>query len=93
MTLTCYGTGRSRKVRSFGYFICNLPAPLFEFERGLGNIESDRESVAERAFKNVDLLLLPTVPTTTPLIADAARNPPALSAENTLFANCYGLQP
>jgi aspartyl-tRNA(Asn)/glutamyl-tRNA(Gln) amidotransferase subunit A len=79
------------KVRSFGYSLCNVPAPLFEFKQGLGNIESDRESVAERAFKNVDLLLLPTVPTTTPLIADATRNPQALPSENTLFANYYGL--
>jgi Asp-tRNA(Asn)/Glu-tRNA(Gln) amidotransferase A subunit family amidase len=76
--------GAIEKVRSFGHSTCNVPAPLFEFERGLGIIESDRESVAERAFKNVDLLLFPTVPTTMPLIADAARNPQALSAENTL---------
>jgi aspartyl-tRNA(Asn)/glutamyl-tRNA(Gln) amidotransferase subunit A len=79
------------KVRSLGYSIGNVPAPLVKFGRGVDNIESDRKSVAEQAFKDVDLLLLPTVPTTTPLIADAARNPQDLSAENTLFANYYGL--
>lgn len=79
------------KIRSLGYSICNVPVPRVDFGRGVGNIASDRESVAESAFKDVDLLLMPTVPTTTPLIVDAARNPQALSSEHTLFANYYGL--
>jgi len=59
--------------------------------RNLENIKEDRASVADRAFADIDLLVLPTTTTTVPRIEDARGNPQALSPENTLFANYYGL--
>jgi aspartyl-tRNA(Asn)/glutamyl-tRNA(Gln) amidotransferase subunit A len=44
-----------------------------------------------KLFKDVDLLLLPTTTQTTPTVKEATGNPLALSAENTMFANYYGL--
>ena len=59
--------------------------------RNLANIKEDRASIAERTFAGIDLLVLPTTTTTVPRIEDAQGNPQALSPENTLFANYYGL--
>ena len=55
------------------------------------NIDSDRRAIAARLFKDVDLLVLPTTTDTTPTVEEATGNPLALSAENTMFANYYGL--
>lgn len=79
------------KVRSFGYSICNVPAPLFEFEQGLGNIEADRRSVAERVFKNIDLLLLPTVPTPNAINCGRRSHPAGLVSREHLV--CQLLRP
>jgi aspartyl-tRNA(Asn)/glutamyl-tRNA(Gln) amidotransferase subunit A len=54
-------------------------------------IETDRKTVSERAFRDLDVLLLPTTATTVPTVNDAGSNPQALSAENTMFANYFGL--
>jgi aspartyl-tRNA(Asn)/glutamyl-tRNA(Gln) amidotransferase subunit A len=78
-------------TRSLGYPTRAVTIPLIDFGRGVANIEADRNAIVDRAFKDVDVLLLPTVPTTTPLIENASRSPQALSAEATLFANYYGL--
>jgi aspartyl-tRNA(Asn)/glutamyl-tRNA(Gln) amidotransferase subunit A len=43
------------------------------------------------AFWNVDLILRPTPPSVTPVVNAASKNQLALSAENTSFANYYGL--
>ncbi|MFL5601219.1 MAG: amidase family protein, partial [Gemmatimonadaceae bacterium] len=43
------------------------------------------------AFNDIDVLLLPTTPTAVPTVKDASSNPQALSPENTMFANYYGL--
>lgn len=55
------------------------------------NIAADRRDAAERFFHDVDLLVLPTTTDTTPTVKQATGNPLALSAENTMFANYYGL--
>src|SRR5262249_99968 len=58
--------------------------------KGIANIERDREEIGRQSFNNVDVLLLPTTATTTPKVDDANK-PSALSPENTMFANYYGL--
>ena len=70
---------------------CPLLAVVSSGLKDITNIEADRKSIAELAFRDVDILLLPTTTATTPAIQDAGVNPQALSAENTAFANYYGL--
>ena len=54
-------------------------------------IEVDRQSIADRAFRDIDILVLPTL-TGTVLHVDQARgNPQALSPAFTVFANYFGL--
>lgn len=76
--------------RSTGYTIKEVAAPFIDLRAGIKNIEADRRTVAEKTFKDVDILLLPTTTTTTPLTGDAP-DPQALSPANTAFANYYGL--
>jgi aspartyl-tRNA(Asn)/glutamyl-tRNA(Gln) amidotransferase subunit A len=54
-------------------------------------IEADRQTVAGRAFADVDVVLLPTTAATVPTVESARGKPQALSAANTLFANYFGL--
>jgi aspartyl-tRNA(Asn)/glutamyl-tRNA(Gln) amidotransferase subunit A len=78
-------------IRGFGYSMKSVPAPFGDPERGVANIETDRQMIAVQAFKDIDILLLPTTTTTVPTIRAAGSNPQALSPENTAFANYYGL--
>jgi aspartyl-tRNA(Asn)/glutamyl-tRNA(Gln) amidotransferase subunit A len=78
-------------IRGLGYPMSSTVAPFGDPSRGIANIEADRKAIAEHAFKNVDVLLLPTTITTVPTIKAAGTNPQALSPENTAFANYYGL--
>ncbi|MBV8106312.1 MAG: amidase [Hyphomicrobiales bacterium] len=78
-------------IRSLGYPIKSAAAPLTDFSKGIVDIERDRRTVADRCFKGIDLLLLPTTPTVTPRVKEAIGNPLALSPENTMFANYFGL--
>jgi aspartyl-tRNA(Asn)/glutamyl-tRNA(Gln) amidotransferase subunit A len=78
-------------VRGLGYPMRSTVAPFGDPSRGMANIEADRKAIAEHAFKDVDVLLLPTTTTTVPTIRDAGTNPLALAPENTAFANYYGL--
>ena len=57
----------------------------------LHSIDADRRTISDRAFKDIDVLLLPTTVRTVPTIEDARTNPPAVSAANTMFANYFGL--
>jgi len=77
-------------IRAFGHTLTAASAPTFSFRTGIANIEADRKAVAERYFREIDVFLLPTIPTTIPLV-EAANNPQALSPEYTMFANYYGL--
>ena len=56
----------------------------------IGNIDADRRG-AGKFFRDVDLFVLPTTTETTPTVKQATGNPLALSAENTMFANYFGL--
>src|SRR5208282_6383311 len=78
-------------IRSLGYPVKAAAAPLTDLSKGIADIEIDRRTVADRCFEGVDLLLLPTTPTVTPRVKEAMGNPLALSPENTMFANYYGL--
>jgi aspartyl-tRNA(Asn)/glutamyl-tRNA(Gln) amidotransferase subunit A len=54
-------------------------------------IEGDRKAISSVAFKDTDVFVLPTIPTSVPAVKDASGNPQALSAANTMFANYFGL--
>ncbi len=77
--------------QSLGYSMTNVAASFGDPNGGIANIEADRKSIDDQAFKDVDVLLLPTTPTTVPTIKDTGGNAQALSPENTAFANYYGL--
>jgi aspartyl-tRNA(Asn)/glutamyl-tRNA(Gln) amidotransferase subunit A len=77
--------------RGLGYPMKSVAVPFSNPGGGLANIEADRKSIAGQAFKDIDVLLLPTTTTTVPAINDAGVNPQALSPQNTVFANYYGL--
>jgi aspartyl-tRNA(Asn)/glutamyl-tRNA(Gln) amidotransferase subunit A len=57
---------------------------------GIRNIERDRKAISRDMFGDIDILLLPTTTTRVPRTG-AASHPQALSPENTVFANYYGL--
>ena len=71
--------------------LAEVTAPLDNPGFDVRNIESDRRTIAATLFKDVDFLILPTTTQTTPTVKDSTGNPLALSAENTMFANYYGL--
>ncbi len=78
-------------IRGLGYTMSSVAAPFGDPTGGIGNIEADRKAISGQAFKDIDVLLLPTTPTTVPTIKDAGTNQQALSPENTVFANYYGI--
>ena len=78
-------------IRGFGCPIEKVAAPLTDFSKGVGDIEADRRTVAERCFARIDLMLLPTTAAPVPSIREAEGNALALSAEHTMFANYFGL--
>lgn len=78
-------------VRSLGYSTNSVAAPFGDPNAGIANIEADRKAIAGEAFKDIDLLLLPTTTTPVLTVKDAGASPQALSPENTAFANYYGL--
>jgi aspartyl-tRNA(Asn)/glutamyl-tRNA(Gln) amidotransferase subunit A len=78
-------------IRSLGYPILSVAAPLHHPINDLSRIEVDRRSIAKEVFCDVDVLLLPTTAGTVPTIEQARQDPQALSAANTMFANYYGL--
>jgi aspartyl-tRNA(Asn)/glutamyl-tRNA(Gln) amidotransferase subunit A len=79
-------------LRALGHPVAAATAPPDIPRLGdLRTIEADREAVSERAFTDIDVLLLPTLAATVPTVNDARGNPQALSAANTMFANYFGL--
>jgi aspartyl-tRNA(Asn)/glutamyl-tRNA(Gln) amidotransferase subunit A len=57
----------------------------------LRSIEADRKTISDRAFRNIDVLLLPTTATMVPTVEAARSDAQKLSPENTMFANYFGL--
>jgi aspartyl-tRNA(Asn)/glutamyl-tRNA(Gln) amidotransferase subunit A len=77
-------------IKRFGK-LAEVTAPFDNPGFDVRNIASDRRSIAATLFKDIDFLILPTTTQTTPTVKDSTDNPLALSAENTMFANYYGL--
>jgi aspartyl-tRNA(Asn)/glutamyl-tRNA(Gln) amidotransferase subunit A len=78
-------------LRGLGHSIRHVSAPLTDVSKGIANIERDRQAVGQLAFKDIDVLVLPTTATAALSVKDAAKSPLALSPELTMFANYYGL--
>jgi aspartyl-tRNA(Asn)/glutamyl-tRNA(Gln) amidotransferase subunit A len=79
-------------VRALGHDITTTRAPLdMPLFGDFHAIESDRKGIADRAFKTIDVMMLPATATTVMTVKDASANPQALSAANTMFANYFGL--
>jgi len=80
-------------LRDVGYHTQGAAAPLGDpGQAGMATIEADRAGIASHAFGDVDVIVLPTLGSTVPTVAEAAANPEqAVSAGITAFANYYGL--
>ena len=79
-------------VRTLGYPFVRASAPFDMPTFGdLRSIDVDRRTIAQRAFRNIDVLLLPTTATAVLTVEGAKGNPQALSPSNTMFANYFGL--
>jgi aspartyl-tRNA(Asn)/glutamyl-tRNA(Gln) amidotransferase subunit A len=80
------------KLRELGCGIFAAKAPFDMPPFGdLRAIESDRQTIGDRLFKEFDVLVLPTTSSPVPAVKDASANPQALSPANTMFANYFGL--
>jgi len=78
-------------LRGAGHAVSRVSAPFTDFSKGIAKIEADRKAIGDLAFKDVDVLVLPTTPTATLTVKDSAKNGQALSPQFTMFANYYGL--
>jgi aspartyl-tRNA(Asn)/glutamyl-tRNA(Gln) amidotransferase subunit A len=79
-------------LRELGYGIAAAKAPFDTPPFGdLHAIESDRKTIGDRVFRDIDVLVLPTTSSTVPAVKDVIDNPQALSPANTMFANYFGL--
>ena len=80
-------------LRQVGYDVREAAVPFGDPSQGsMASVEADRRGIAAEAFADVDVILLPTLSSTVPTVADAATNPEqAVSAESTAFANYYSL--
>jgi aspartyl-tRNA(Asn)/glutamyl-tRNA(Gln) amidotransferase subunit A len=80
-------------LRNAGHDIREAAVPFGDASQGsMARIEADRRGIAAEAFADVDVILLPTLHSTVPTVAEAATDPEqGVSAESTAFANYYGL--
>ena len=63
-----------------------------DYIKGLKQMEDDRDTISERLFKNIDVLIIPTTAAATPTIEYAKEKGPfALEPTNTDHFNYYGL--
>jgi aspartyl-tRNA(Asn)/glutamyl-tRNA(Gln) amidotransferase subunit A len=82
----------AESLRGLGHDITPARAPFDMPPFGdLHAIESDRNTIADRAFKDIDVLVLPTTATAVLAVKEAITNPQALSPAQTMFANYFGL--
>ena len=79
------------QLRALGYALHETTAPLDNPGFDVRNIEADRQTISARSFREVDVLVLPTTNGSVPTVKKAQGNPLALPAENTMFANYFGL--
>ena len=79
-------------ITAFASEVVSVAAPFEMPPFGdLHAIEDDRATISDKAFKNIDLLVLPTTTASVPSVKDAGKNAQALAPANTMFANYYGL--
>jgi aspartyl-tRNA(Asn)/glutamyl-tRNA(Gln) amidotransferase subunit A len=80
-------------LRNAGYDVRDIAVPLGDSSQvSMDSIEADRAGIAAEAFADVDVIVLPTLESPVPTVAEAATNPEqGVSAEITAFANYYGL--
>ena len=80
-------------LRNAGYDVRDTAVPLGDSSQGsMASIEADRAGIAAAAFADVDVIVLPTLDSPVPTVAEAATNPEqGVSAEITAFANYYSL--
>jgi aspartyl-tRNA(Asn)/glutamyl-tRNA(Gln) amidotransferase subunit A len=74
------------QLNVFASVLANLP----RFD-DLRTIEVDRQNISDRAFRDIDALVLPTLTSPVPGVEQARGNPQALSPAFTVFANYFGL--
>ena len=81
-------------IRGLGHSLSAAAAPLVDFDKGVGGIAADRRTVADRHFRDIDLIVLPTNPQATPRVETARANPLALPPDwlydvvRQLFPDC-----
>jgi Asp-tRNA(Asn)/Glu-tRNA(Gln) amidotransferase A subunit family amidase len=67
-------------------------APFEAASFDVSTIEADRAAINGSLFRNVDAIVLPTLTAPAPTVREAqAREPMAVSADNTFFCNYFGL--
>jgi aspartyl-tRNA(Asn)/glutamyl-tRNA(Gln) amidotransferase subunit A len=78
-------------LRTLGYTYRDAEAPFTE-QPDMGGMEAARATANDRIFKDVDVLVLPTLAAEVPTITAAGtEDPQALSPQNTFFANYEAL--
>ncbi|WP_299847811.1 amidase family protein, partial [uncultured Paracoccus sp.] len=79
--------------KSTGYEVKRAPVPFGDpGEEGFATIEKNREKFSIEGFRNADIFVLPTFSSRIPRVSEAMIDPSqGLSAEQTAFANYYGL--
>jgi aspartyl-tRNA(Asn)/glutamyl-tRNA(Gln) amidotransferase subunit A len=80
-------------LRNSGYDTRDTAVPLGDSSQAsMASIEADRAGIAAEAFANVDVIVLPTLDSPVPTIAEAATNAEqGVRADLTAFANYYSL--
>lgn len=77
-------------LKDLGYKLIDVEAP-FAKEPDMAKIDEYRKNASQDVFKNIDVIVLPTLATVVPKITDVGSDPQALSPQNTFFANYLGL--
>jgi aspartyl-tRNA(Asn)/glutamyl-tRNA(Gln) amidotransferase subunit A len=78
-------------IRGLHHPLSRAAVPFHNLSDGIGNIQADRAAIAEQAFQDIDVFLLPTMTSRVPAVKDTVNLSQGLSPENTFFANYYGL--
>jgi aspartyl-tRNA(Asn)/glutamyl-tRNA(Gln) amidotransferase subunit A len=80
-------------LRETGYDTRDAAVPFGDSSQAsMATVEADRAGIAAEAFADVDVIVLPTLGSTVPTVAEAATDPEqGVSADITAFANYYSL--
>ena len=78
-------------IEGFGTMI-DIEVPFASASFSVQKIDQDRRNISKSLFKDIDILLLPTVAANTPTLKEAEKaGPNAVAAENTFFCNYFAL--